>query len=302
MKEEVSFGLSQTQKVLPPKLFYDKKGSHLFNEITKLPEYYLTTAEKQILSRHRQDLALKMGEHCTIIDFGCGNEEKVQLLFGALSNITAYVPVDISTAALEQTLKEMRISFPDLSIKGVRADYGVSMSFLDHFQNAKRVFTFFGSTLGNFSLKEQEDFLQKAASHMREGDGFLLGIDLKKDKQVLEAAYNDSEGITESFNKNVLRRMNKELAMNFDLSKFEHVAFYNEEAGRIEMHLVSNTVQQVSLDNDTFTFRKNETIHTENSYKFSVDQGVNLLKKAGLTTDMICEDENNQFCMLYAVQ
>ncbi|MGJ9384604.1 L-histidine N(alpha)-methyltransferase [Salipaludibacillus sp. CF4.18] len=299
LEEDVMSGLKKDQKSLPPKLFYDAEGSRLFNQITELPEYYLTRAEKEILITHQNDIATFIGSSSTLVELGCGNEEKISLILSGLENVSEYIPVDISLSALQETADKIKNDNPLLSVQGIRADYTESLSFLSGISQNKKVISFLGSTLGNFEAEPRELFLNQLAQELRLEDGLLIGIDLKKPKRILEATYNDSNGITARFNKNVLQRINKELDANFQLNNFSHLACYNEEDQRIEMYLVSERIQTVEICGESFHFQKGERIHTENSYKFSVDEFEKTLHQIGLRLRKVWTDQKNHFAVTY---
>lgn len=299
LEDEVLSGLTKDQKSLPPKLFYDTVGSRLFNQITELPEYYLTRVEKEILANNQVDIASHVGEGSALVELGCGNEEKISLILSGLEKVSEYIPVDISLSALKETAEKIKVDNPLLNVKGIRADYTESLSFLSETSLTKKVISFLGSTLGNFEEEQREQFLRQLAEELQPGDGLLIGIDLKKPTHILEAAYNDSYGITAKFNKNILQRINKELDANFQLIKFRHRACYNEDRGRIEMYLVSESSQIIDISGQQFHFRQGEKIHTENSYKFSVEDFEKTLHRIGLRLRKVWMDKRKHFAVTY---
>ncbi|MCQ6275487.1 L-histidine N(alpha)-methyltransferase [Bacillus sp. V3B] len=299
LKEEVLMGLSQTQKQLHPKLFYDKKGSGLFNQITTLPEYYLTRAEKEVLASVHDDIGSFIGSTATLIELGCGSEEKIKLILKSLQRGNRYIPIDISREALNNTVEKLLVSYPLLDVKAIRADYTQALSFLCHGLEERKVILFLGSTIGNFDENERDRFLHQLAKNLNPNDGLLIGIDLKKSPRLLEAAYNDSKGITAAFNKNLLHRINRELDGNFQMEQFTHHAFFNHVKNRIEMHLISETAQEVSIGDETFSFLPGETIHTENSYKFDLKEFQQILVKIGLCLRKVWTDKHNYFAVTY---
>lgn len=267
--DDVLRGLKKKDKSLPSKYFYDERGSELFEEICTLEEYYLTDAEMEILQNYSDEIAEAVGPNCLIIEFGSGSSTKTRLLLKELNNIAGYVPVDISQDFLLDEAKKLRKDFPDLDISPVAADYTKPFKIEQNGQSEKRIIFFPGSTIGNFTPKKARNFLFQSANLLNQGGGLLIGVDLKKNPVTLHNAYNDSKGVTAAFNKNLLRRINRELEGNFDLDEFQHRAFYNEVEGRIEMYLVSLENQSVTITGELIDFKKGEMIHTENSYKYT---------------------------------
>lgn len=299
MLEEVKEGLGRSQKRLPSKLFYDEEGSRLFEQITRLEEYYLTRAEKAILEDNIEEITDVIGTNAMLIELGSGSSNKTRLLLDHLSDLKAYVPVDISEEYLIKVISQLRIDYPKVSVIPIFADY------TNHFKlpnlngdYEKQVVFFPGSTIGNFRPKEAHSFFENLALLTDDNSGMLIGVDLKKDKQVLEAAYNDSKGTTAEFNKNMLIRLNRDFRANFDPNNFSHRAFYNEDKGRIEMHLVSKTDQTVTIDGDQFNIEEGESIHTENSYKYTVDEFEELVSD-WYTVEKVWTDEQDYFSVQY---
>lgn len=299
LKEEVLMGLRQNQKQLHPKLFYDEKGSRLFNQITTLPEYYLTRVEKEVLACVHEDIGSLFGSKVTLIELGCGNEEKIQLLLKSLRSGNRYIPIDISREALHNTVGKLKVLYPFLDVQGIRADYTQALSLLFQDSKEKKVILFLGSTIGNFDELERNKFLQGLAEYLNPNDGLLIGIDLIKSNSLIERAYNDSQGITAAFNKNLLQRINREFHANFQVEKFTHHAFYNTEKNRIEMHLISESAQEVCIGDETFSFLPGETIHTENSYKFNLEEFQQLLANTGLCLRKVWTDKRDYFAVTY---
>jgi dimethylhistidine N-methyltransferase len=271
--DEVIHGLSKENKELSSKLFYDEKGSKLFDQICELDEYYPTRTETKILKNNLNEILDYFEKDTLFIELGSGSSTKTRILLDALNDLTAYIPVDISEDFLYKTSDQLNVIYPSLNIIPVCADYTKSFEIpsIGNSFNKKIVF-YPGSTIGNFKPAQAKKFLHLIAEICENGGGLLIGVDLKKEKRILEAAYNDSSGITAAFNLNMLHRLNNELNADFDIRKFRHKAFYNEDKGRIEMHLVSTAKQVVSIGNTSFFFQKNESIHTENSYKYSLDE------------------------------
>jgi dimethylhistidine N-methyltransferase len=262
-------GLMQAPKALSPKYFYDAAGSDLFEQITLLPEYYPTRTELGILRDRGPEIASQIPQRAALVEFGAGATTKVRLLLRHCS-FAAYVPVDISGEFLDQQAKGLRQDFPDLSVHPLIADFTTGFELPPKVHHLPKVGFFPGSTLGNFEPQEASRFLRRAADILGKDALMILGVDLEKDEALLHAAYNDAAGITAKFNLNLLVRMNRELGANFDVSSFVHRALYNRECHRIEMHLYSRKAQKVRLRGRTISFAAGESIHTENSYKYSV--------------------------------
>ena len=263
--EDVVAGLSLPQKALPPKYFYDAIGSKLFEKICRLPEYYLTRAELSLTKANLSSIARFAGKGCELLEYGSGEGLKTRLLIRALRP-KAYLPVDISPSALEHAARRLSREFPWLRILPVCGDFSRPLDLPA--AKAARVAYFPGSTIGNLTPEEAHGFLSRSRAHARR---MLIGTDLRKDANLLHAAYNDSRGVTAAFNLNLLARINRELGADFDLRRFSHYAFYNAAHGRIEMHLVSLREQEIRIGAHRFAFERGESIHTENSYKYSVE-------------------------------
>jgi dimethylhistidine N-methyltransferase len=267
--QDVVVGLSSRPKRLSPKYFYDEIGAQLFEEITQLPEYYPTRSELSILERHAPDIAKFIPPDAALIEFGSGSTRKARLLLDAAPAVTAYVPVDISSEMLQQEAAELRRDYPHLTVLPVEADFTKPFQLPRGIALRSRVGFFPGSTIGNFEPHAAASFLRHAAAMLGAQSTLIIGVDLVKDVHVLNAAYDDAAGVTARFNLNLLTRINRELGGNFDLGTFCHQAFYNTERRRIEMHLASRTRQKVKVAGRSFDFRAGETIHTENSYKYT---------------------------------
>jgi dimethylhistidine N-methyltransferase len=281
-RDAVIAGLGRTRKSIPCKFFYDARGSWLFEEICRLPEYYPTRTEIAILEENSGDMAAQMGSHCRLIEFGSGASQKVRILLEALDRPTAYVPVDISREHLREAAASLAEDFPSVPVIAVCADY-TRPFFLPALPGAKgkRVGFFPGSTIGNFEPDAAVAFLANYASVLGPGGEMLIGVDLKKDPEILDAAYNDRAGVTAAFNLNLLERINRELDGDADLDRFEHVAFYVEAKGRVEIYIRSLADQRVRIAGKSFWFAKDELIHTEYSYKYGVDEFRALAGRAG---------------------
>jgi dimethylhistidine N-methyltransferase len=279
--DDIIAGLSAKPKRLPPKYFYDLAGSALFERITRLPEYYPTRCELEILQQNAPAIASLFPPGCALIEFGGGSSRKARILLGAAATVEAYVPVDISGDFLQQDAVQLRRDFPHLGVYPLVADFTEKFDIPPAVATLPRVGFFPGSTIGNFEHHEAAKFLRHAGDMLGVGALLVIGVDLVKDPKILCPAYNDAAGVTAKFNLNVLARINRELGADFDLAAFEHHAFYNLEHGRIEMHLASTKRQKVRVNGTTINFRAGETIHTENSYKYTVDSFQALARGTG---------------------
>jgi dimethylhistidine N-methyltransferase len=298
---EILQGLHLPKKTINPKFFYDELGSQLFDQITRLPEYYPTRTETAILRRHCKDIASRCGPGCIFIEPGSGSSEKVRILLDELRP-EAYVPLDISAKFLQQSALQLGLEFPWLQIHAICADFGHNWTMSRDLPAGKRVVFYPGSTIGNLEPAAAIAFLTRMHDWIGVGGGALLGVDLHKSTDVLNAAYNDSAGITAAFNLNILDRINRLLPAEFKPEKFAHKAFYNQEQQRIEMHLVSLCSQAVPCGKETIEFYEDETIHTENSYKYTVQGFTELAGKAGLAVQTTWLDENELFSVHYLVR
>ena len=291
LKQDVIAGLSLPQKSLPPKYFYDAAGSKLFERICRLPEYYLTRAELSLTRKNLSSIKKFAGTGCELIEYGSGEGIKTRLLIRALRP-SAYLPIDISQSALRAAARRLSREFPWLRIVPVNGDFSRPIDLPAG--KARRVVYFPGSTIGNLTPEEAHGFLTMSRS---QASRMLVGVDLRKDANVLHAAYNDRKGVTAAFNLNLLARINRELGANFNLKRFSHYAFYNPTLGRIEMHLVSLQKQAVSVGKHRFRFDAGESIHTENSYKYSVEGFRALAAKAGFRTGKTWMDRRGLFAL-----
>jgi dimethylhistidine N-methyltransferase len=286
--------LSQRPKRLSPKYFYDATGSELFEAITLLPEYYPTRTELSILRDRGSEIAAIIPKGAALIEFGAGATTKVRLLLEKCT-IGAYVPVDISGDFLKDQADALRKDFPGLAVYPVAADFTAPFALPAEIADMPKVGFFPGSTLGNFEPHEACAFLRSAREILGKGAQMIIGVDLEKDERVLYDAYNDAAGVTARFNLNVLVRINRELGGNFDLSAFTHRAIYNRERHRIEMHLISKKSQSVRLLGTSLAFRAGESIHTENSYKYSLDRFTTLARGSGWTPRESWTDQAGMF-------
>lgn len=274
--------LSRFPKKLSPKYFYDAKGSELFERITVLPEYYPTRTEISILRQRGCEIAGLIPQGAALVEFGAGSTTKVRLLLEH-ARFAAYVPVDISGDFLREQAEGLRRDFPQLEVFPVAADFTAPFALPDAVAGMPKVGFFPGSTLGNFEPQEAQTFLRSARDILGHGAQMIIGVDLEKDERTLYDAYNDAAGVTAAFNLNVLERINRELGGNFDLSGFMHRSIYNRDRHRIEMHLISRKAQSVRVLGRHFSFRPGESIHTENSYKYSIERFAALAKSSGWT-------------------
>ena len=299
LKQELLDGLLSDEKYINPKFFYDEYGSQLFEKIMQLPEYYPSRTEISLLQKYKNEIAISIGENKVLIEPCAGNCEKVQHILSTLKPI-CYVPIDISADFLFDCANTLQNKFPYINIHAIADDMKAKVNIPDEYhQNGKVVF-YPGSTIGNYSPTEALEFLKHASDLAGEEGGLLIGVDLQKDIALLDAAYNDKQGITASFNLNVLNHVNKLLNSNIDKNLFEHVAFYNEEHCRIEMHLESKVEHQCDFDEiGKVNFYEQERIHTEYSYKYTIDSFSKLAKQAGLKLKKYWIDENDLFSIQY---
>jgi dimethylhistidine N-methyltransferase len=292
---DVVAGLAASPKRLPPKYFYDVAGSELFERITELPEYYPTRTETAILRENAGDIAALIPKGAALIEFGSGASVKTRILLDTVKHLAAYVPVDISGDFLERQAVALRREHPEIAMLPVAADFSKPFELPVAAHGMPRAGFFPGSTIGNFEPHEACTFMRQAGQTLGEGAIFIVGVDLVKDQRILKDAYNDKQGVTARFNLNLLTRMNRELGGNFDLAGFEHHAFFNREKSRIEMHLASLKRQKVRLCGETIDFRAGETIHTESSYKYSVESFAAMARGAGWEPVKVWTDPDKFF-------
>lgn len=295
-REDVIAGLSLPQKALPPKYFYDANGSRLFEAICRLKEYYPTRSELALTRGHIGAIARFAGKGSTLIEYGSGESVKSRLLIEALRP-AAYVPVDISEHALRGAAAKLRRRFGWLEILAVHGDFSQPLKIPVAQGSGRRVVYFPGSTIGNLTPQEAHAFLRMTRGQVGPRGAMLIGVDLRKDANLLHAAYNDAKGVTAAFNLNLLARINRELGADFRLRRFRHYAFYNPARGRIEMHLVSLAAQNVNVGNHRFAFAAGESIHTENSYKYSIEEFRALAKSAGFRGEKVWLDPKGLFSL-----
>ncbi len=293
-------GLSQEQKTLPCKYFYNKTGLSLFNQICKTEEYYPTRTELHIMQFYSQEIAETLGSKCLLIEYGGGNAEKIKLLLNHLTQPACYVPLDISKEHLKQEAEELNRDYPSLEVLPVCADFTKDFQMPDpNSEFNRRVVYFPGSTIGNFNKEQAVALLKNMKRFLSHSDGLLIGVDLKKDKSILDRAYNDAEGFTEAFNLNLLQRINDELGGNFQIDQFEHRAFYNENQDRVEMQLVSRCKQAVDIQDQVFHFEKEEAIQTEFSHKYNAEGFAQMASSANFTLQKNWTDKNKLFSVFY---
>jgi dimethylhistidine N-methyltransferase len=292
---DVLAGLTATPKRLSPKYFYDRVGSELFERITELPEYYLTRCEIGILTEHADEIAGLIPDRAALIEFGSGSSTKTRIVLSRTRTLAAYVPVDISDEFLRQQADALRREYPAITMLPVVADFTSRFRLPAAIENRPRVGFFPGSTIGNFEPHQAANVLRNAARILGSGANFIVGVDLVKDTRILQKAYNDAAGVTARFNLNLLARINRELGGRFDLGSFEHHAFFNSERSRIEMHLASLKRQRLRLMGECIDFRAGETIHTENSYKYSIESFRAMARGAGWTPVALWTDPKQYF-------
>ena len=297
---DVLAGLSAQHKTLPCKYFYDARGSELFEAICACPEYYVTRADLALHEAHIGDISAMVGPEAHVIEFGSGAGIKTRKLLAGLERVRAYTPIEISASALAAASKDLQQAFPDIEIRPLKADYTLDIDSdllnLDP-PSRRRVIYFPGSTIGNFDHAEAQGFLDRMGRMARAQGAVLVGVDLMKPEAQLLAAYDDAQGITAAFNQNLLVRMQHELDARLDLDAFRHEARFNRDLGRVEMHLQAVEPTRIELDGQRFDFARGETIHTENSYKYSVADFRRLAADAGLHAVQVWKDPDGLFSM-----
>ena len=298
IRSEVLAGLNSSQKTLPAKYFYDERGSRLFEEITHLPEYYLTRTEIGLLREYADEIAEIIGRGSVLLEYGSGASIKIRLLLEALRP-QCYVPMDISREFLIASASRLLDDYEWLNIYAACVDYSQNIALPDQLLNAGTKMAFFpGSSMGNFTPEQASDFLCRVRSTLGDGGYFLLGVDLLKDESILQAAYDDSQGVTAAFNKNVLRHLNRTLDGQFNEDRFEHKIVVNHLLSRVEMHLVSSIDQMVNIAGNTIALRSGETIHTENSYKYRLEHLIDMAGSCGFECTNIWTDSNEYYALI----
>lgn len=301
--EVVQRGLGAKPKRLPSWLFYDGRGSALFERICEQPEYYLTRCEIALMDEHAAAIADELGSGVRLVEYGSGNAIKTRMLLGHLHAPVAYVPVEISPEPLRQSMERLATAFPRLPLQPLCADFSRPLRLPIPPRAPRRTVLYFpGSTIGNFESREAAALLRKMRNEMGDAGGILIGADLKKDPALIEAAYNDRAGVTAEFTLNMLARLNREIGSNFELSAFAHRAHYNPMAGRIETHLVSRREQQVKVGRANVPFRADETIQVEYSCKYSLEDFAALAARAGLAVQRVWTDPQRMFSVQYLVR
>lgn len=298
MAEEVLAGLTSKPKYCSPKYLYDQKGSELFEKICELPEYYPTRTEEAILTDAMAEIAALAGEDATLVEFGSGASRKVRLLLESLS-IKRYLGIDISREFLIESTRRLAADYPWLEVHAACADFTRNVALPEAIEPKRLVGFFPGSSIGNFTPAAAEGFLNSLHRLLRPGSGLLIGVDLVKDHKTLEAAYNDEQGLTAEFNLNLLDRLKREMGLAFHRERFRHRAFFNAKRSRIEMHLDSRIAQVLQLKGQPIRFREGESIHTENSYKYSVPGFQRLAVRAGFASRKVWIDDQGLFSVHY---
>ncbi len=300
LERDVLAGLGASPKTLPSKYLYDERGSHLFDDICELEEYYPTRTELTIMDDHVGEMAAKLGSRVMLIEYGSGSGHKTEVLLEALEEPAAYVPIEISLEHLRMSAKRLAARYPEIEILPICADYTADYELPESTATPRRRVIYFpGSTIGNFPKAEAAEFLRHVAEHCGPGGGLLIGVDLDKDRALLEPAYDDAAGVTAAFNLNLLERLNRELDANFDLERFTHRAVYNAEEQRIEMYLVSRTAQNVEIAGRVFEFAAGETICTEYSHKYTLESFAELARASGLEVEQVWMDDDRLFSVQY---
>ncbi|MHB8534409.1 MAG: L-histidine N(alpha)-methyltransferase [Sulfuricaulis sp.] len=298
LRDEVLQGLGARPKRIAPKFFYDERGSRLFDAICELPEYYPTRTEMAILESCADEVARLAGADSTLIELGSGASKKIRLLLEALWP-RQYFGIDISREFLLESVQLLARDYPWLEVHAACADFTQDLDLPDCPGSGRKLVFFPGSTIGNFEPRDALAFLERVRRLIQPGGALLIGVDLKKDPQVLHDAYNDSQGVTAAFNLNLLERLRTELGAELNLENFRHRAFYNATRGRVEMHLVSRRAQEIRVLGKRFRFEADETIHTESSYKYSVEEFHALARRAGLQPRQVWLDSARLFSVHY---
>ena len=301
--EELLDGLRQPEKMISPKYFYDERGSQLFEEITRLPEYYPTETELGIMRDNIGEIAELVGKQASLIEFGSGSSLKTRVLLEHLNELAAYVPVDISEDHLLESADQIRSEFPHLDVLPVVADFTQPFRLPSpKVMPVRNIVYFPGSTIGNFTHDAAQDLLQVMYGEAGAGGALLIGVDLQKDPDIIERAYNDSAGVTAEFNRNMLRHLNREFGADFEPDAFAHSAEYNEDEGRVEIRLVSEQDQEFTLGRESFSIDKDEAILTEYSHKYTLESFAAMARDAGFTVEQVWMDAARLFSVQYLVR
>ncbi len=301
--DELIDGLRQPEKMISPKYFYDERGSQLFDEITRLPEYYPTETELGIMQDNIGEISSLVGKQASLIEFGSGSSLKTRVLLEHLDELAAYVPVDISEDHLLESARQIQEEFPDLDVLPVVADFTHPFQLPSpKVMPVRNIVYFPGSTIGNFTVDAAREMLQVMYEEAGTGGALLIGVDLQKDPAIIERAYNDSAGVTAEFNRNMLRHLNREFGADFDLDAFAHSAEYNAREGRIEIRLVSERDQEFTVGHETFSIDKNEAILTEYSHKYTPEGFAAMGEAAGFRAERVWMDDAKLFSVQYLVR
>jgi len=296
-------GLRQPEKMISPKYFYDERGSQLFDEITRLPEYYPTETELGIMRDNIEEIVSLVGKQASLIEFGSGSSLKTRVLLEHLDELAAYVPVDISEDHLLESARQIREEFPDLDVLPVIADFTHAFQLpTPKVMPVRNIVYFPGSTIGNFTNDAAQELLQVMYEEAGAGGALLIGVDLQKDPAIIERAYNDSAGVTAEFNRNMLRHLNRAFGADFDLDAFAHSAEYNEGEGRIEIRLISQQDQEFSLGHESFSIARDEAILTEYSHKYTLEGFAAMGEAAGFRVEQVWMDAGRLFSVQYLVR
>ncbi|WP_229518440.1 L-histidine N(alpha)-methyltransferase [Massilia sp. PAMC28688] len=296
---EISAGLRAPRAWVSPKYFYDSLGSRLFEAICELPEYYPTRTEASIVARHGAEMTKAMGPDCTLIDLGAGNCAKAAALFPLL-HPARYVAIDISSDFLQASIAPLRQKFPGIDMTALAMDFSEQLVLPEQVPSARRLFFYPGSSIGNFTPAQAVGLLRRMRAQCDDDGAILIGIDLAKDSAVLDSAYDDELGVTAAFNLNLLRHLNRLIGANFNVRQWRHQGFYNAQEGRVEMHLEAREALQVAWQGGERSFAAGESIHTENSYKYTVPVFAGLLEQSGFSVATVWTDPRQWFAIIYA--
>jgi dimethylhistidine N-methyltransferase len=300
---EIITGLQQAEKMISPKYLYDERGSQLFDEITRLPEYYPTATELGIMRANIAEITDLVGPQASLIEFGSGSSHKTRILLGNLEQLAVYVPVDISEEHLLESARQLRADFSGLEILPVVADFTQPFGLpTPTIMPLRNIVYFPGSTIGNFTHDAAHALLKVMHQEAGEDGALLIGVDLQKDPELIERAYNDSAGVTAEFNVNMLRHLNWEFGADFDLDTFSHSAEYNEEEGRVEIRLISSRDQVIAIGNEEISIAEGEGILTEYSHKYTLDGFAQMARRAGFRVERVWTDADNLFSVQYCVR
>jgi dimethylhistidine N-methyltransferase len=299
LAEAVLTGLSQAAKYIPTKFHYDARGSALFEDITRLDEYYPTRTEIGLLTNYGPEIAKLAGDGCAVVEFGSGSSRKTHILLEHMKSVAAYVPIDIDNGALNEASARLIEQFPDLPLYPLHADFSQDIDLPDEIGDAPKLGFFPGSTIGNLELDAAVEFLARVGSLLGEGSSLLIGADLQKSLDILIPAYNDAKGVTARFTLNLFHRINRELAGNLDVDRFAHKVIYNDEIGRIEIYVESLSDQEAEILGRRFSFAKGERIHVENSHKYTIPQFQNLARDSGWGSEQVWTDADELFSLHY---